>query len=110
MAGLSLSADLVLRERIMERLALVCDQTGGTMTRQQLTNFDVGGVQRRLVDESKGIWNPKDLNATLSINSSPDGPYEDGHTDQGLFVYAYRAGSTDGITRKSVPRFSSHCR
>ena len=70
--GLSLSADLALRERIMERLAHLRDQSGGTVTRDQLTNFVFDGEQRRLVDASRGIWNPRDLNTTLSIISSPD--------------------------------------
>lgn len=98
--GLSLSADLALRERIMERLAHLRDQSGGTVTRDQLTKFDFDGEQRRLVDASRGIWNPRDLNATLSIISSPDGPYDDRQVDRGFFVYAYRAGSTDGDNRK----------
>ena len=98
--GLSLSADLALRERIMESLARLRDQTGGTITREQLTNFELDGERRRLVDASRGIWNPRDLNATLTIVSSPDGPYDDRQVDQGYFVYAYRAGSTDGDNRK----------
>jgi putative restriction endonuclease len=98
--GLSLSADLALRERIMERLAHVRDQEGGTITRAQLTDFEVDGERRRLVDASRGIWNPRDLNATLTIVSSPDGPYDDRQVDQGYFVYAYRAGSPDGDNRK----------
>jgi putative restriction endonuclease len=97
---LSLSADLALRERIMVRLAHVADQSGGTITREQLTNFDIDGDKRRLVDASRGIWNPRDLNTTLSIISSPDGPYDDRQVDRGFFVYAYRAGSTNGDNRK----------
>jgi putative restriction endonuclease len=95
-----LSADFALRDQIMARLAHLCDQTGGTVTRDQLTNFAVDGERRRLIDASRGIWNPRDLNATLSIVSSPTGPYEDRQVDRGFFLYAYRAGSVDGDNRK----------
>lgn len=98
--GLSLSADLALRERIMERLSQLRDHSGGTVTRDQLTYFEIDGQQRRLVDASRGIWNPRDLNTTLSIISSPTGPYDDRQVDQGFFVYAYRAGSANGDNRK----------
>lgn len=57
-------------------------------------------MRRRLIDTSKGIWNPRDLHATLSIVSSPDGPYDDRHVEGGLFHYDYRAGSTAGDNSK----------
>jgi putative restriction endonuclease len=56
----------------------------------------VGETTRQLIDTSKGIWNPKDLAATLTIVSSPDGPYDDRDIEGGLFKYDYRAGSTAG--------------
>ena len=52
------------------------------------------------MDTSKGIWNPRDLVATLSIVSSPDGPYADREVEGGLFHYDYRAGSTEGDNAK----------
>jgi putative restriction endonuclease len=58
------------------------------------------GDTRRVIDTSKGIWNPRDLVATLSIVSSPTGPYDDRHVDGGLFHYDYRAGSTEGDNTK----------
>lgn len=97
---LSPTDDLELRERIMVRLAHVRDQGGGVVTREQLSSFDIDGGQRRLIDQSGGIWNPRDLNVTLSIVSSPDGPYDDQEIDEGYFVYSYRVGSTDGSNRK----------
>ncbi|GAA1576735.1 hypothetical protein GCM10009789_32780 [Kribbella sancticallisti] len=68
---LDLTADFALRDQIMTRLAHLRDQSGGTVTREQLTNFEIDGERRRLIDASRGIWNPRDLNATLSIVSSP---------------------------------------
>ncbi len=58
------------------------------------------GDRVRLIDTGKGIWNPRHLNATLSIVSSPDGPYDDGEIEGGLFRYDYRAGSVEGDNAK----------
>ena len=84
----------------MRRLAHLRDQSGGVVTREQLTNLEIGGQRRRLIDRSAGIWNPSDLNATLSILSSPTGPYDDGQVEGGYFRYRYRKGSTGGSNSK----------
>jgi putative restriction endonuclease len=89
-----------LRLLIMRRLAEVV-QRRGVITRAELSAFDLGdGRTRRLVDQSRGIWNPQDLSATLSIVSSPDGPYADREVDGGLLRYDYRAGSDAGDNAK----------
>ncbi len=93
------AAELVLREQVMHELArLTADQ--GYVTREQLSAIPVGAQTRRVIDTSKGIWNPRDLQATLSVVSSPDGPYDDHELDGALFRYAYRAGSVDGDNAK----------
>jgi putative restriction endonuclease len=90
-----------LRNLIMARLAEVTARNGGVISRAELSAFDLGdGTARRLVDQSRGIWNPRDLAATLSIVSSPDGPYADQEMAGGLLRYDYRAGSTDGDNAK----------
>jgi putative restriction endonuclease len=53
-----------------------------------------------VIDQSRGIWNPRDLQATLSVLSTPSGPYDDAALDGSVFRYDYRAGSTDGDNRK----------
>ena len=91
----------MLRERIFERLRVRVQQSGGFLTGEELSDFSMGdGTSRRLIDTSKGIWNPRDLVATLSIVSSPDGPYDDQQLSGGRFRYDYRAGSTDGDNTK----------
>jgi putative restriction endonuclease len=71
------------------------------VTRKELTSFPIApGQRRRLIDASKGIWNPHDLVATLSVVSSPDGPYDDREVQGGLFRYSYRAGSIGGDNTK----------
>lgn len=75
--------------------------TDGTLTRAELSDFAVGPAERRrLIDSSRGIWNPRDLRATLAIVSSPNGPYADQELDGGLFRYDYRAGSLAGDNTK----------
>ena len=98
---ITLEEDLELRALIMERLAVRVSVSGGYLTRSELSAFDLGiGVQRRLIDTTRGIWNPRDLNGTLSILSSPGGPYDDREVEGGLFHYDYRAGSIKGDNTK----------
>jgi putative restriction endonuclease len=93
------AVELRLRELIFERLAdIVAEQ--GVVTRSELESLQVGNETRRIIDRSRGIWNPRDLLATLSVISNPEGPYADTHVGESLFAYDYRAGSTDGDNRK----------
>lgn len=93
------AVELHLRELIFARLAeLVAEY--GAVTRVQLESLQVGDQTRRIIDQSRGIWNPRDLLATLSVVSSPDGPYSDTHVSDSLFSYDYRKGTTDGDNLK----------
>lgn len=93
--------ETALRRQIMQRLEDVVARNGGVISRAELSAFDLGdGTTRRLVDQSRGIWNPQYLSSTLSIISSPDGPYEDREVEGGLLRYDYRAGSVDGDNAK----------
>lgn len=96
----SLAEEKLLRQLIMTALAERTAHNGGFVTRAELSSFPVGSAVRRLIDTSKGIWNPRDLTATLAIVSSPDGPYDDRDVDGGLFHYDYRAGSIAGDNTK----------
>lgn len=93
------AAELELRNRIMEELTTLT-ASQGYATREQLSALRVGDDKRRLIDTSKGIWNPQDLQATLSVVSSPNGPYDDRELDGALFRYDYRAGSPQGDNAK----------
>lgn len=88
-------AELLLREKIMHALTVVTAEQG-YVTRTQLSSLVVDGEARRVIDTSRGIWNPRDLSATLSVVSSPDGPYDDAELDGALFRYDYRAGTVAG--------------
>ena len=97
---MELGAERVVRQQIFDALARVVADQGELLTREQLSAFPVGGTTRRLIDQSRGIWNPRDLNATLAVVSSSDGPYKDSPIEGGLFRHDYRAGSTDGDNAK----------
>src|SRR5690242_15412028 len=70
--------------------------SGGVITRAQLESFQYDGEQLKLIDQSRGIRNPRQLAATLSILSQPNGPYDDVETEDGLLRYAYRDGDPNG--------------
>jgi putative restriction endonuclease len=91
--------ELHLRELIFERLAETVAEHG-VITRVELESLQVGNETRRIVDRSRGIWNPRDMLATLSVISNPSGPYADMHVGESLFAYDYRAGSIDGDNKK----------
>ncbi len=40
-------------------------------------DFELEGRRFPLIDRSRGTWNPRELDATLSIVSVADGPYGD---------------------------------
>ena len=84
----------------MHRLAVATARGGGTVGWHELQAFDLGdGETRRLVNQT-GIWNPRDLSATLTIMSSQDGPYNDKEAEGGFLRYDYRAGSDEGNNTK----------
>jgi len=89
------------RQLVMAAVAERTAANGGVISRAELSALVLAnGETRRVIDTSKGIWNPRDLVATLSIVSSPTGPYDDRDVDNGLFHYDYRAGSTEGDNTK----------
>lgn len=88
------------RASIIRAVMAEADARGGILTAAELAAISVDGEPHRVVDRGKGIWNPKYLNATLSVVSSPDGPYDDREVEGGFIHYAYQAGSTDGTNTK----------
>lgn len=92
-------AELHLRQLIFQRLAEIVAEHG-VVTRTELQALRVGNETRRIIDRSRGIWNPANMLATLSVISNPAGPYADAHVGDSLFAYDYRAGSTGGDNTK----------
>ena len=83
----------------MHRLSELAAETG-TVTREQLTAFPVADQMWKLVDQSRGIRNPRELEATLTVMSSSDGPYSDAELDGSLYRYDYRSGGDGGDNTK----------
>jgi len=93
------AVELHLRDLIFRQLAEIVAERG-VVSRTELESLKVGNETRRVIDRNRGIWNPKDLLATVSVISNPQGRYADAHVGESLFAYDYRAGSTDGDNRK----------
>jgi putative restriction endonuclease len=96
------SQELLLREMIAQELAKRAEVRGGFLKWSELTDVALpDGTTRRLVDPGRGgIWNPSGLDATLSIVTSPDGPYADQELAGGLLSYHYQAGPEGGKNLK----------
>lgn len=93
--------ELTVRDAAMSYVGTRSVRNGGVVSREELENFEFGGQRLKLIDQSRGIRNPRELQATISILSQPDGPYSDVVTANGLLRYAYRAGHPDtGDNRK----------
>lgn len=97
-------SELDVRRAAMAYLAEIMAGSGGVVTRAQLEAFSYQGEQLKLIDQSRGIRNPRALTATLSILSQPRGPYDDVETEDGLLRYAYRAGDPNGGDNRKLRR------
>lgn len=90
-----------LRDEIIASVLERASRNGGFVTRADLSFVPVSvGDPRRVIDRARGIWNPRDMDATLSVLSSADGPYTDREVAGGLFHYSYREGSINGDNAK----------
>ena len=90
-----------LRLDIFADVELLAESRGGFITRQDALDFTIRGQNLKLIDYGgRGIRNPSDFDATLSIVSSSDGPYADHMGSDGLLRYARRSGSIEGDNRK----------
>lgn len=90
-----------LRDQIIASVMTRASVRGGFLTRADLSFVSLpGGESRRVIDAARGIWNPRDMDATLSVVSSPSGPYSDREVEGGLFHYSYREGSINGDNAK----------
>jgi hypothetical protein len=91
----------LLKEAILTSVIERAEKNGGFVTREELTAMPVPSRgTRRIIDASRGIWNPRDMDATLSLVSSPAGPDADREVEGGLFHYSYRSGSINGDNLK----------
>ena len=94
--------ELDVRRAAMSYVVERSEAAGGVITRAELEAFQYDGRRLKLIDQSRGIRNPRELAATLSILSQPKGPYDDDlDPADGLLRYAYRDQAPDaGDNRK----------
>jgi putative restriction endonuclease len=98
----SVAEEYLRREVIAAALLRRADETGGYVSWDELKAFRLpDGSVERLVDPGRGgIWNPSGYAATLTIVTSPDGPYPDREIDGGLLQYSYQKGPEGGKNLK----------
>jgi putative restriction endonuclease len=100
-----LAFELDVRQRAITYVTDLATRNGGVVTRPELEAFTLPtGEQLKLIDQSRGIRNPRQLDATLSILSRPGSPYDDVPTDDGLLHYAYRSGDVDSGDNRKLRR------
>jgi putative restriction endonuclease len=96
--------ELEVRQAAMAYVADCAIRSGGVVTRAELEAFTFNGEPLKLIDQSRGIRNPRQLEATLSILTQPNGPYADDAIDAGRLRYAYRTGSVDAGDNRKLRR------
>src|SRR5665647_907507 len=94
------AAERAFREALMRSLVESAGAGDGTLARADLTHFRFADRDWRLVDESRGIRNPSELETTLAIIHNPRGPYADREISPGVWEYAYEKGSPEGTNTK----------
>lgn len=103
----TLEEELALREDLIAKIISKANEGDGMLTRAELCRFSYAGLTIRVIDSQGGIWNPgaswtlgEELRATLSINTTKSGKYEDQEVSGGLWKYDYQAGGTAGKNTK----------
>jgi putative restriction endonuclease len=85
----------------MEFVQRVADASGGEVTREQLQQFTFGDERIKLLDTGRGIRNPRQLSATLTVMTSLSSRYDDTPGPEGFLRYAIRDGDIgQGDNRK----------
>ncbi|MDN4478872.1 HNH endonuclease [Demequina sp. SYSU T00039] len=93
-----------LRARVLETAAARFP-SGSVVERADLLDFVVDGARLPLIDYSRGIRNPQQLDATLSVVSSETGPYSDRTIADGIWRYDFRTGGPGGDNAKLIAAY-----
>lgn len=103
----SLEEEQTLREDLIEKIISKANEGDGMLSRSELGSFSYAGQTLRVIDLQGGIWNPGAswplgdvLRATLSINTTKSGKYEDQEVSGGLWRYDYQTGGKAGKNTK----------
>lgn len=90
--GVDLVYEHAVRAAAIRFVEELVDRFGGEVTRDQLQQFTFQGEEIKLLDTGRGIRNPRQLSATLTIMTSVSSPYDDGEGPEGLLRYAIQEG------------------
>ncbi len=103
----TLGEELAFRDDLIDAVIAHANASDGMLSRSELGNFSYAGKNLRVIDLQGGIWNPgaswpfvEPLRATLSINTTLSGKYDDQEMHGGLWRYDYQSGSTEGKNSK----------
>ncbi len=99
-----LEYDRSARLAAMQFVASMADSHNGTVTRDQLQQFMFRGENIKLLDTGRGIRNPRQLLATLTIMTSVKSPYDDNQGPEGLLRYAIRDGELGAGDNRKLRR------
>ena len=95
------------RDDLIDAVIAHANSSNGMLSRNELGSFPYAGKSVRVIDVQCGIWNPgaswpfeHELHATLSINTTLSGKYDDQEMHGGLWRYDYQSGSIDGKNSK----------
>lgn len=102
-----LEDEYLFREDLFATVLEAASLGDGTLSRASLGSFQYQNMRLRLIDPQGGIWNPgpswplkPELRATLSINTTLSGTYEDREVSNGLWRYDYQSGGSAGKNSK----------
>ncbi len=103
----SIEEERKFREELFLKVIEHANTYDGMLSRRELSEFTYDGQSIRLIDPQGGIWNPgnswtisQKLSATLSINTTLSGVYEDQEVADGLWRYDYQTGGIEGRNSK----------
>lgn len=103
----SLEEERIFRESLIEKVISAANDGDGMLSRSELGKFKYAEIEVRIIDMQGGIWNPgaswpfpDELRATLSINTTTSGKYQDQEVSGGLWRYDYQSGGTAGKNTK----------
>lgn len=103
----TLEQERVFRESLFNKVIELANTHDGMLSRKELSEFVYDGETVRLIDPQGGIWNPgaswtasPALSATLSINTTLSGIYDDQEVADGLWRYDYQSGGVKGKNTK----------
>lgn len=90
-----LQYDTDFRSAALAYVQTLAEQSGGVVTRRQLEDFHFQGERITLIDQGRGVRNPAQLPATITILSTKGSHYKDETGPDGLLRYDFPPGDPD---------------